>query len=138
MGNAYYEAPHGVTDNAKLASLIESFRRGCPVPPVACQGYTGLTGSHRIAAYNAASKLYGEQAPGWEESPEPELETVQVSDEDYLAACRLLDVDRHGRDCNLFAAALYSVTDDPALRAALADQMGEYEGETIDTLARYA
>jgi hypothetical protein len=132
-----YNPPHAVLDKQKLAEIIESFRLGKPIPAVVGQGYAALTGSHRIAAHDAATKLYNDRATGWEDSPEPTLDMIEVADADYQAACRILDVESH-HDLNLFAAALYCITDDEQLKAALADQRGDYEDETVDTLPRYA
>jgi hypothetical protein len=132
--------PHEVRDSEKLASIVESFRLGRPVPPVACQGPTALTGSHRIAAYEAAYESWDAGEEGWEDSPEPALETVEVSDEDYIAACKLIGHDPYEdiKEFSLFAAALHEATEDGNLKSALADQMTDYEDFTAADFARYA
>lgn len=132
--------PHEPRDGAKFAALVESFRTGRPVPPVAVQGDTALTGSHRVAAHRAAYRAWSQGKEGWEDAPEPILETVEASDDEYHAACRLLDVE-HWTDVehlDLFAAALHAAAGDDALKTALADQRGDYEDWTTADFARYA
>lgn len=131
---------HDVCDRAKFAALVESFRAGRPVSPVVACGDNALTGSHRVAAHEAAWRAWSRQEEGWEDSVEPALDTVEVSEDDYVAACRLLGIDHHGdvEHFDLFAAALHSTTDDDSLRAALADQRGDYEDWTVSDFTRYA
>jgi hypothetical protein len=131
---------HEACDMAKLAALVESFRSGRPVPAVAAQGDTALTGSHRVAAHEAAWRAWSRGGAGWEDAAEPTLDAVEVSEADYLAACRTLGVETH-RDVehyDLFAAALHAATEDEALRAALADQRGDYEDWTAADFVRYS
>ena len=134
-----YSTLHEVTDWVKFAALVESFRLGRPVTPVVVQGVTALTGSHRIAAYEAAWRAWSRGERGWENAPEPILYVIEVSDEDYLAACHLLDVSSHDEimDFDLFTAALYTVTEDGDLKEALADQRGDYENWTKIDFDRY-
>ena len=131
---------HGVRDPAKLASLVESFRTGRPVPAVVVQGETALTGSHRIAAHEIAWRAWSRQEEGWDDTEEPTLEMVEVSEDDYLAACRLLGISHHDEveHFDLFAAALYTATEDDAVKAALVNQRGYYEDATDAEFARYA
>lgn len=140
MSATFYAPLHPVCDSAKFAALVESFRRGRPVPAVAVQGETALTGSHRTAAHQAAYRSWSRGEESWEGAPEPTLETVEVSDDDYLAACQSLGVEHHDevRDYDLFAAALYAVTGDEALKEALADQRGDFESYSAADFARYA
>lgn len=137
---ATYTPLHEVCDRAKFAALVESFRLGRPVPPVVVQGETALSGSHRVAAHAAAWRAWDRREAGWEDSLEPTLDTVEVSEEDYAAACGLLGIAWH-RDVehfDLFAAALHAATEDEALKAALADQRGDYGDYAADDFARYA
>lgn len=116
-------APHEVQDQRKYNSMIESLRTNATLPAVVGTGVTGLTGSHRIAAYNQAIELWESEAEGWSDSNKPELEFVEVSNEDYSAACELGEVAHHGEaDLNDFCEWLYSVTDDAELKSALEDQ----------------
>lgn len=131
-------APHPVCDKAKFDAIVEAFRLGLPIPPVAAMGETALTGSHRIAAQEFAARQWNAQADGWENSPEPILEAVEVSDEDYLAACELIGVEHHlddPADLSRWVAALWCVTEDAELKACLADQRNEYADDTAETLA---
>lgn len=134
--------PHEARDRSKIAALIESLRAGRLVPAVAVQGETALTGSHRVAAHERAWRAWSRGEEGWEDAPEPALDTVEVSEDDYLAACRLLGVGHHDEvrfeNFDLFAAALHAATGDDDLKAALADQRGDYEDWSDADFARYA
>lgn len=140
MSNATFFPLHDVRDSAKFEALVESFRVGRSVPPVAVMDAAALTGSHRVAAHQAAYRAWSRAEAGWEDSAEPELETVEVGDEDYRSACGLLGIRHHDEveHFDLFAAALHHATGDDALRAALADQRGDYEGCSGDYFAWYA
>jgi len=135
-----YTPLHGIRDRAKFAALVESFRAGRSVPAVAVYGDEALTGSHRVAAHQAAWRAWSRIEEGWEDRPEPILEAVEVAEDDYRAACSLLGIASHGEveHFDLFAAALHAATLDEDLRAALADQRGDYEGDTAADFARYA
>ncbi|KAF0095880.1 MAG: hypothetical protein E1N59_656 [Puniceicoccaceae bacterium 5H] len=52
-----------------------------------------------------------------------------MSDLDYLSACHVCGVESHddAHEQSLFCAALYEVTEDADLKAALEDQREEYE-----------
>lgn len=117
-----YIAPHDPVDQAKLAILTTAYRTGQPVTPVVVGGDVAFTGSHRLAAYWAAFEEWAQDEDG--DLLEPELETIEVSDEDYRAACDLLDISWHvdATDAVEFAEALYNVTGDEDLKAALKDQ----------------
>lgn len=132
--------PHEARDRSKLAALIESFRAAHSIPAVAVQGEVALTGSHRIAAHESAWRAWSRQEEGWEGAPEPALETVEVSEDDYLAACRLLGIGHHDEveHFDLFVAAMHAVTGDDDLKMALADQRGDYEDATDVDFSRYA
>lgn len=121
-----YNPPHDVEDWDKVRSLVEAFRRGDRITPIAVMGENALTGSHRIAAHDIAWR--GWDRRGWDrdewEGPEPVLDTVEVSEADYVAACNKLGVD-HWQETPHWAdwiAALYDVTEDDDLKAAIEDQ----------------
>lgn len=48
-----YQPPHEVRDQAKLDGMIEVLRCGGALPDVLVCGEIALTGSHRLAAYEA-------------------------------------------------------------------------------------
>lgn len=135
----HYQPLHEVQDAAKVESLVEAFRTGQHVPAIAVAGDTALTGTHRIAAFAEAWDRWNRGDDGWD-IEEPTLDTVEVSDEDYRNACELIGLEHHTdtRDYNLFIAALHAVTEDDALKAAIADQCYDYEGLSKTELARYA
>lgn len=140
MGNATFIPLHGIRDTTKFESLVESFRIGSPVPPVAVMGESALSGSHRIAAHQAAFRSWSRGEEGWEGAAEPKLDTIEVGEEDYLSACRVLGIDHHGsvEHFDLFASALLRVTSDSRLKECLADQCGDYEGCSDGYFAWYA
>lgn len=106
----YYETPHEITDRSKAAGMIKTLRSGNTVPPIVVIGNQAITGSHRVYAANKT---------------EIEIETVEVSDIDYLRACYVIDHDTHHDypDINNFCAALFAVTDEQELKDALKDQI---------------
>lgn len=119
-----YNPPHEARDEKKLAGLIEAIRLGETLPPIVVNGVTALTGSHRIEAYRQARLLADDEPTDAWDNANLDLATVEVSDEQYMAARDALgfaDGEEIG-DCNAFCAALYDVCDDTAVRAALADQ----------------
>ena len=119
-----YLTPHDVQDRAKFDALVESFRLGHPIPAIVVCGETAVTGSHRVAAHLAAHKLWDRGADGWEDSVEPTLDAVEVGEDEVDAACRRIYADHYTdvRHHNEFCEALYNVTGDDAVKAALADQ----------------
>lgn len=107
-----YEAPHEVRDRAKLAAMIEVLKTGGSLPPVVVCGETAYTGSHRLAAWAACDM---------------DAEAVEIEDDDYVAAMKLLGLDPMYDDCrnlNELCEALYQVVTDEAVKAALEDQRG--------------
>lgn len=123
MSNTYHP-PHQPTDKAKLAAMVETYRSGGTLPAVAGQGEIAITGSHRIAAYNAARRAWANQDAGWENSPEPNLEMIEIDDAEYRQALDNLGYDDAGEGWNEFCAELANITESDELRAALADQQG--------------
>ena len=105
-----YNAPHEVKDKAKLQSMIATLENGGTLPAVIVLGYEAFTGSHRIAAWNACHV---------------EANVVEISDADYIAALEAMGLDYEVddvRDYTDFCDALYKVTNDDDVKAAIKDQ----------------
>ena len=65
------EPPHEVRDAAKVVRMVEILERGGKLPPVVAQGEIAFSGSHRLAAWDAAGMR---------------PETVEITDAEYCAA----------------------------------------------------
>lgn len=107
-----YQAPHEVRNEEKLQSMIATLQNGGQLPPVVVIGDYALTGSHRIAAWDAC---------------EMQAEIVELSDDDYVAACEelygeVMTIDEIG-DFSQFCEAIYNITADKEVKAALSDQI---------------
>lgn len=100
--------PHEVTDESKLESMVAAINAGKALPPVVVSGSDAITGSHRLAAWEACGV-----------SPE----TIEVTDLDYRRACYVADCETHHDDLEAFCAALIAVTADPEIIAAMSDQV---------------
>lgn len=89
--------------------MIEALRAGSELPSIVVRCTTAITGSHRLAAWDA-------------EGIEPTV--IEISDDDNREACEALYVDYLYEccDCDMIAAVLFEVTDDDDLRDALKDQ----------------
>ncbi len=120
-----YTPPHAPENEEKVASLIEAFRVGAKITPVVTQGLFAICGSHRIAAYEEAWQRWDMEEPGWENSPEPELDVVEIDDETWERACEQNGVEHLDDlwDFNDICRAVFDATDDEEIRSALADQM---------------
>ena len=116
----HYNPPHPPTDKAKTLAMVEAIRQGQSLPPIVINGDNALTGSHRIAAYEIAWKLWDSQAPGWDDASEPTIEVIECSNEDLDSVASNYDLATG--DFNALASALYATTNDFGLKAALADQ----------------
>jgi len=111
MANTF-QAPHEVRDEAKFANMVEILKSGGSLPPVVACGEIAFTGSHRLAAWAAC---------------DIDAEAVMIEDADYVAAMELMGLDPmydDPNDLNELCEALYQVTTDNAVKAALADQRG--------------
>lgn len=119
-----YRPPHRPNNPAKLAAMIETLKSGSDLPPVVVCGEQAFCGSHRIAAYEQANRMRDSLDDAWELVP-TEIPTVELSDDDYRAACIYAEVDYLDdlRDYNEIARAIYATTTDNDVKAALADQM---------------
>jgi hypothetical protein len=109
-----YFPPHETMDQEKLQKMIKHLESGGELPPVVVAGEYAFTGSHRLRAWEAC---------------EEEPNTIEISNQDYRAAMDLLDLDwryDEPNELNEFCAALYSVTDNDAMKKALEDQRGGY------------
>jgi len=107
----YYNPPHQVRDQEMLDAMIQTLESGGDLPPVVVLGDDALTGSHRLAAWEACQM---------------EAEVVEIEDEDYVAAMEHLGLDPiydDPTDMNELCAALYQVVEDEDVRTALADQI---------------
>lgn len=104
-----YNKPHEIRDEKKLQSMIDTLRAGGELPPVLVIGYNALTGSHRLAAWEACDRA---------------AIVIELSDEDYIAAMRAQGLNEWDEiyDYSDFCRALYEVTGDPEIKAAVADQ----------------
>ena len=106
----YYNPPHEVRDVDRLEAMIASLLGGKCLPPIVVIGDSALTGSHRIEAWSQCDM---------------EPDAVEVSDADYIQAMESIGLDAEYDtigDYNEICAALYRVTDDGDIKAALADQ----------------
>ena len=121
------KAPHQIEEagNDKFSSLVESFRTGRAVTAVVVYGDNAICGSHRIHAFNTAVELWENDAEGWENTEEPVLEIVELSDEDFTAASEHGGVDSLFDCCdyNDICAWVLEVTEDQDVIKALADQI---------------
>jgi len=119
-----YNAPHGPNNDAKLAAMMETLRRGEHLPPIVVCGEQAFCGSHRIEAYRRAWRLRDSLGEAWELVPD-DIQAVELSDDDYRAACTLAGVEYLDdlRDYNEIATAIYETTTDDEVRQALADQL---------------
>ena len=118
------DAPHKPRDNDKLAAMVEALRSGGTLPPVVAYGERAFCGSHRIAAYEHALRAWQDGLPGWDGVAEPSLTVLELTDEEYTAACDLLNVEylEDERDCNEVCRAIMAVARDE-IKHALADQV---------------
>jgi len=118
----FFIAPHEVRDQEKLSSMIDTIVSGSHLPPVVVLGDTAFTGSHRIAAYLAVEKMIDNDEI---DIYVDEIPHVEIEDADYCSAMEDMDLEPGDdiSDYNDFCAALYSITDDDGLKAALEDQM---------------
>ncbi len=122
-----YYPPHEVKDKAKLQGMIDTIKSGGSLPPVVVYENQAYTGSHRIAA--------------WEEVGE-DVEAIEIGKNEFLAARATMnniddfdpndsdDVDflhKHFDydvfDYNDFCEALLEITNDPAIKDAIKDQV---------------
>ena len=107
----YYNPPHEVRNQEKLQSMINTLGNDGDLPPIVVLGEDAITGSHRLAAWAACDM---------------EAETIEIEDEDYVAAMNYLGLDPvydSPMDMNQLCAALYQVIDDEDVQTALADQI---------------
>jgi hypothetical protein len=122
-----YNEPHAVRDETKLAALIEAYRTNQDISPIVVTGDTAITGSHRIAACRTAKQLWESEAAGWENSNEPVLRAVEISQDAWDKACKVHDVEDGDLwsigDYNDLCQAIYAATDDGEVKAALEDQI---------------
>lgn len=105
-----YNEPHQVRDQAKLQRMIDTLRSGGQLPPIVVCGYQAFTGSHRIAAWNACRMDH---------------QAVEISEAEYIATMTKMGLDWETdevMDYTDFCDALYEVTNDPDVKAALDDQ----------------
>lgn len=109
-----YDPPHGVRDINKLNGMIEHLRNGGSLPPVIVDGEQAITGSHRLAAVDKAHRLWTLMREGWESSPEPRIEAIDID--------VTIDWDEFDGDYNALCETLYNATNSDAVRSALEDQ----------------
>lgn len=108
-----YNPPHAATDREKLNGMIEALRLGRPLPPIVVVGQQAISGSHRIEAQDQARRLWANETEGWENSPEPKLEAIELDD---------VEVDFDELDFNMIASHVYRNTSSVEIKAALEDQ----------------
>lgn len=70
--------PHQVTDNIKLASMIDLLRDGGELPPVLLYGDQSYSGSHRIAAWTELNM---------------DIDYIEIDDDQYTQIMRSLSLD---------------------------------------------
>lgn len=108
----HYNPPHETRDQSKLGSMIAAIESGKSLPPIVVMGYDAFTGSHRIAAWEACNVA---------------ADVVEITDDDYIAAMTEMGLDWECDsvyDYNEFCGALYKVTADSDIKAAIKDQRG--------------
>ncbi len=122
-----YRTPHTPDNKVKLASMVAAIKSGETMPPLVVIGETAITGSHRIAAYDAANSLVEASTDDdWDSALPIEIPTVELCNDDYTQGMIAIGLDPSvddPREFNDLCTAIYSLTDDCDVKAALADQM---------------
>lgn len=120
-----YNPPHIARDTEKLTALIEAIRTNQPITPIVIDGENAICGSHRIAAYEKAYKLWAAETKGWENTNEPVIPVVELMQSDIDAAIESVGGESWDDlgEWNDIVEAIYNVTDDTEVKAALADQV---------------
>ncbi len=73
-----YTAPHNVTDQGKLESMINHLSNGGELPPIVVCGDQAYSGSHRLAAWAHMGI---------------EADVIELDDDDYCLIMANLDLD---------------------------------------------
>ena len=106
-----YQAPHQPESQNLLAGMIAAIESGQDLPPVVVLpcGIIAITGSHRIAAYQAAGK---------------DCPSIIITEAEYSAACEFLGVEYLDEAADLpeQARAVYKTTARKELVDAVSDQ----------------
>ena len=116
----YIQPPHEVVDQEKFDAMVHSLENGESLPAVVVldrgNEYVAVTGSHRIAAWDACDM-------------EPDF--LVIGDEDYEKAARKLAPwsDEfvplpNEMELNDLCETLYNIVADDEIKAALEDQRG--------------
>jgi hypothetical protein len=127
-----YNPLHDVKDQNKFGKMVEALRRGETLSPIVADGDDLLTGSHRYAAYVQAWNNWGEGEPGWQETPEPYIQILEVDEQEMLSTYLVMDASIDlWKEADTVAATLYEITEDQEIRDALRDQRA-YERPNLD------
>ena len=106
-----YHAPHDATDETKLASMIQTLNAGETLPHiVALPDGTAISGSHRIAAWDACDMDHS---------------AIELIDEQIDAAMRHANIEDWDEfaDNEEMCRAVYATCEDDEIRDALRDQI---------------
>jgi len=127
-----YNPLHDVQDQNKFKQMVEALRQGETLSPIVADGDDLLTGSHRYAAYVQAWNNWNDEEPGWQETPEPYVQILEVDEQEMLSTYLVMDVSPDlWKDSHMVPTTLYEITEDTEIRAALKDQRA-YERPNLD------
>lgn len=113
-----YDPLHRIEKDETVDSMVETLRRGGQLPSIVVIGEQALTGAHRIMAVEIAREKWEGYADGWGDAPEPKLEAIEITDEEYAEAH-----DMAGGDESYIPNYLYRNTNRNELKEALEDQL---------------
>ena len=120
-----YNAPHEARDTEKLNAIVEAIRTNQDITPIVVDGENAICGSHRIAAFEKAWKLWDAGTEGWENTNEPTVPTVELMQSDIDAAIESVGGETWADlgEYNDICEAVYNTTEDAEVKAALKDQV---------------
>ena len=102
--------PHEVRDQVKLNTMIASLQAGHQLPAIVVCHDLALTGSHRIAAWDACDMDYA---------------VIEIDDDEYINTMINIGLDYEIDtlcDFNIFCESLYNSTNRDDLKKSLSDQ----------------
>ena len=108
--NMHFQPPHEIKDPKKYLSMVKAIESGIKLPPIVVCGEQALSGSHRIAAWNAC---------------EEEIDYIEIGEDLYIAACESMGLDPlydEVRDYDELCQQIYNLTDDNDVKEAIKDQ----------------
>ncbi len=87
-----YQAPHEVTDNAKLEEMIKTLEEGNSLPPIVVCGDIAYEGSHRLAAWKTL---------------EIEPEVIEITNKEVAQTMKKMGLDPYYDEINDFDDFIY-------------------------------